>query len=79
MNLYRALNPVRSANMLDLTGQIIAYECGQLNDSETIELFAHLIKSGLAWRLQGHYGRTAQAFISYGYIDAEGNIATLSE
>jgi len=46
---------------------IIAYESGELDDLETIELFQKLIDSGLAWQLQGHYGRTAHALIDAGY------------
>jgi hypothetical protein len=47
----------------DQTGQIIAYENGELDDEEAIELFQHLVNSGLVWQLQGSYGRTAQALI----------------
>ena len=47
----------------DLTGNIIAYESGELDEEGIIELFQHLIDNGLAWTLQGHYGRTANALI----------------
>lgn len=50
--------------------QIIAYECGVLDDDETIELFQDLINSGLAYQLQGSYGRTANALIEAGYCEA---------
>ena len=53
---------------------IIAYESGELNDNETLELFSELIKSGQAWRLQGHYGRTARDIIEAGYISEDGEI-----
>ena len=46
--------------------KIIAYEQGDLSHDETIELFQSLINSGLAWQLQGHYGRTATALIDAG-------------
>jgi len=52
--------------MLDLTTQIIAYEEGELDHEQTIELFQELINTGLAWQLQGHYGRTAEALIEDG-------------
>lgn len=47
----------------DQLGQIIAYEQGDLDDNATIALFQNLINTGLAWQLQGHYGRTAHFLI----------------
>ena len=50
--------------------RIIAYEDGELDDAGIIELFQDLIDSGLAWQLQGHYGRTATALIEAGLVTA---------
>lgn len=59
---------------MDVVGQIIAYESGELEREEVIELFQELVNSGLVWRLQGAYGRTAKALIEAGEIEApEGN------
>jgi hypothetical protein len=51
---------------LDLTGKILDFEMGALSSDETIELFQALIDNGMAWRLQGHYGRTAKDLIDAG-------------
>ncbi len=58
-----------------LVGSIIAYEQGELNDQEVVCLFAELVQSGMAWSLQGSYGRTALALIEEGWIDHEGNVS----
>lgn len=47
--------------------KIIAYENGELTEDEVIEFFQELINDGSCWRLQGHYGRTAQQLIDSGY------------
>lgn len=54
----------------DEVGNIIAFEQGELNDEEVIELFQHLIDNGHAWSLQGCYGRTAKALIEGGHCHA---------
>ena len=35
----------------DLVGSIIDYESGQLGNQKTVELFSHLVKTGMAWTL----------------------------
>jgi hypothetical protein len=50
--------------------QIVAYEQGELDEDEIVELFAVLVETGMAWQLQGHYGRTAMALIEAGLIGA---------
>lgn len=56
----------------DTLGNIIAYENGELDSPEVIALFQHLIDTGLAWSLQGHYGRTAHAMLQAGLIERKG-------
>jgi len=54
--------------------QIIAFEQGELDDISTINMFAKLIKTGMAWQLQGFYGRTANALIENNIINQQGEI-----
>lgn len=52
---------------MDRMSSIIAYENGELEEEEVILLFQDLIDSGLAWQLQGSYGRMAEKLIESGY------------
>ena len=54
--------------MEQLTHQIISYENGDMNEDEIILFFQELVDTGLAWSLQGHYGRTASWLIEEGYV-----------
>ena len=54
--------------MTDLTAQIIAYEGGELDDEETVALFQRLVDNGMAWTLQGAYGRMAARLIDAGLV-----------
>jgi hypothetical protein len=58
----------------NLVSYIIAYEEGALGWKEVLKLFAFLIRTGLAWHLQGHYGRTAADLIRSGVISENGRI-----
>lgn len=51
---------------------IMAYEAGELNDKEITQLFQKLIDSGMAWQLQGHYGRMAAMLIETGHCRPAG-------
>ena len=50
----------------DVTNFIIDFESGIGTDEEMVEGFQHLIDTGLAWTLQGFYGRTARNLIEAG-------------
>ena len=48
---------------MDQFEMMMAWEAGELSDEDTVILFQQLIDSGMAWQLQGCYGRMANAFI----------------
>lgn len=50
---------------------MIAWEQGDLDDEETIKLFQELVDNGMAWSLQGAYGRQAMDMICAGVIHAK--------
>lgn len=50
--------------------ELLAYEQGELEYDECVQLFQKLVNSGLAWKLQGAYGRTAATLIEQGIIEA---------
>lgn len=54
----------------DLVTKIMDYESGEMSEEDTIDLFQELINSGLAWQLQGSYGRTALALIEAGLCES---------
>ncbi|MFF3249706.1 hypothetical protein ACFYWP_01530 [Actinacidiphila glaucinigra] len=58
---------------------IMSYEAGELEARETLELFGVLIKSGMAWTLQGSYGRTANELMHMGYLTTDGELTEFAE
>jgi hypothetical protein len=54
---------------MSVINQVIAYEQGELDEEGIIDMFQQLINSGLAWQMQGSYGRTAKALIDAGYCE----------
>jgi len=57
--------------MLD---EIMAFEQGDLDNKGILNLFSKLVKNGMAWSLQGFYGRTAKDLIDNGYLNEQGDI-----
>jgi hypothetical protein len=60
--------------MKDLVGKIMAWEEGRMSPKETVRFFGELVKSGMVWKLQGVYGRTAVRLIEQGYITNTGKV-----
>lgn len=53
---------------MNLFQAMIAFEDGELEEGGVIELFQALVDNGMAFRLQGSYGRTAAAMLEAGLI-----------
>jgi hypothetical protein len=60
------VSQIKSEDKKDVVGKIIKYENGNMTNEETIKFFQELIDSGMAWKLQGHYGRTAVHLLEEG-------------
>lgn len=63
----------------DITNKIIDYESGEMEPEEVYAFFQELIDTGLAWELQGSYGRFAMACINSGQChrpEPDGNSLT---
>ena len=54
----------------DLVGEIIEFETGQMSEERIIAFFQKLVDTGIAWQLQGSYGRMAARLIEAGTIQA---------
>lgn len=59
-------------NVSELAARSQSYESGELTPDQEIDLFADLVKSGMAWKFQGHYGRVATAYIENGFLRRDG-------
>ncbi len=49
---------------------MMAWEDGNISEDEAIHLFQTLVDNGMAWTLQGMYGRQAMRMIDAGLITA---------
>lgn len=63
--------PVGEDHSFDLVTAISRYEEGELGEEEMLELFQHLVDTGLAWSLQGSYGREAARLIDAGLVSED--------
>ena len=53
---------------IDMLEKIGAYESGDMSQDEEVGFFQELVDSGMAWHLQGHYGRHAMYLAEAGLI-----------
>ena len=58
--------------MKTFVDHVIRYENGEMTEEETIGFFQELVNSGMAWTLQGHYGRMAVDLLEAGLISNGG-------
>lgn len=65
----KKMNKQEIRDKLDIVhvDDIMDYESGLMSEGDMINMFQKLINNGMAWTLQGHYGRTAQMLIDAGY------------
>jgi len=52
----------------DLVGNMLSFEEGTLPEKEVLKLFQKMVNTGIVWKLQGFYGRTAQNLLDRGLI-----------
>ncbi len=55
----------------DLSTYLFKFEDGETTDRETLYLFEELANSGMAFTLQGRFGRNTAHFFKCGYFEAE--------
>lgn len=65
---------MRTIEMMNLMERVIEYETEHQDLEWIVQFFADLIATGLAWQLQGRYGREAKAYIDNGLISAQGDV-----
>jgi hypothetical protein len=53
-------------NVSQQLDDVVKYESGAFDETQTIVLFQSLIESGLAWTLRDSYARTAEELIDLG-------------
>ena len=58
--------------ILNILNKIETYERGEVSSKEEATFFQELVDSGMAWHLQGHYGRKAAMLIEEGKVKNNG-------
>lgn len=54
--------------MMPSVNDVMAYEAGELDEKATAKMMQGMVNSGMAWRMQGSYGRAAMRAIEAGQI-----------
>lgn len=54
--------------------KIMAFEAGGMDENQIAELFQELVDTGMAWTLQGSYGRTAMVLIEAGICQPKNRV-----
>jgi hypothetical protein len=62
------IGDVLKCDLRSLSARIIAYEEGEMDFDEVVQLFQDLLDTGTVWHLQGCYQRTAQQLLQQGRI-----------
>ena len=52
---------------MPIVDKIMSFEAGEMEEEEMVEFFQELIDNGMAWTLQGSYGRMASSLIDAGH------------
>lgn len=53
---------------MDLVNKVMDWEDGRMDEDEETQFFQELVNSGMAWQLQGMYGRRANQLIQEGKV-----------
>jgi hypothetical protein len=56
---------------MDIVDKLMRFEQGEMESTEeVVDFFQELVDTGMAWQLQGSYGRMASHLIEEGYVSA---------
>lgn len=61
---------LEASGQFDLVSALIGLDERSLDEDAEIDLFQHLVSTGLAWKLQGRIGRQAAAMVVAGLIES---------
>jgi len=65
---------MKQVEMMGLYQRVVEYETEEHSLEWIVQFFADLVATGLAWQLQGRYGREAKAMIDEGLINPQGDV-----